>query len=170
MTLEERIASILAYDPETGEFTWKVTIHSHAVKGQKAGSQPARGAKRIQIDRKVLLCTRLAFLLHTGKWPDGVVILADKDDTNLRFNNLIDTTKSARMRRQDKPHKRTKSGLIGAHFHKKSGKWAARISWKTVKKKHIGLFDTPEEASAAYWARRNQLQQENDNERHTASD
>jgi hypothetical protein len=42
-----------------------------------------------------------------------------------------------------------KSGYKGVSFDKKAGKWSARIKFN-MKKFHIGFYDTPESASAAY--------------------
>lgn len=42
-----------------------------------------------------------------------------------------------------------KSGFKGVSWHKQSGKWRASIG-VNGKRKHIGLFDTPEAAHASY--------------------
>jgi len=47
------------------------------------------------------------------------------------------------------PIKTNTSGLVGAHFAKKQGKWISQIS---ISRKHhwLGTFDTKEEAAEAY--------------------
>lgn len=44
---------------------------------------------------------------------------------------------------------RNTSGYKGVYWHRSANKWAARIS-KNYKQKHLGLFNTPEEAHRAY--------------------
>lgn len=48
-----------------------------------------------------------------------------------------------------KPFANNVSGFRGVYFHKPSAKWRARIC-KNGSNKHLGLFDTAEEASIAY--------------------
>lgn len=68
--------------------------------------------------------------------------------------NLRDVNHSVNMRNQNIPHKRkhTNSGYIGVSYHKASGKWSATLNYKNVAKKHIGIYDTPEEAYGYYFA------------------
>jgi len=42
-----------------------------------------------------------------------------------------------------------KSGYVGVYYHSAAGKWAACIT-RNGKAKHLGLFETPEQASSAY--------------------
>jgi hypothetical protein len=42
------------------------------------------------------------------------------------------------------------SGFKGVHYHVQHGKWVAKISIGQSEQKHLGYFDTPEEAAAAY--------------------
>jgi hypothetical protein len=57
---------------------------------------------------------------------------------------------SGNMQNQCKARKDNKStGLLGATFHKASGKYNAQI-FVQGKNKHLGLFDTAEEAHTSY--------------------
>lgn len=49
-----------------------------------------------------------------------------------------------------------RAGLLGAAFHKASGKFRARIGLPDGKQKHIGLFATAQEAHEAYVAAKRQ--------------
>lgn len=66
---------------------------------------------------------------------------------NRRANLRLATRSQNNMNR--KKSSRNKSGFKGVSLHKQNGKWVARIG-KDGKYKHLGLFNTPEEAYAAY--------------------
>jgi hypothetical protein len=51
------------------------------------------------------------------------------------------------MQNQRSP--RGKNPYLGVSFHRASGKWAAQLS-VAGRNTHLGLFDTPEQAQAAY--------------------
>ena len=53
--------------------------------------------------------------------------------------------------RSERRHSNNKSGFRGVSFHNQSGKWRATI-YINRKQKHLGLFDSPEEAHAVYVA------------------
>lgn len=146
----ERLREVLHYDIETGVFTWLKTISSHAVTGKSAGSKKARGQIAIQIDGEMYTANRLAVFWVTGTWPDGVVIPRDGNIENRSFGNLVVASKSARMQRQSKPHKRSTSGILGVTFHKQSGKWAVQLVKKGVRKRHYGLFASKDQAGEQY--------------------
>lgn len=103
LTFEE-VSRAISYDPETGKFVWLVS----PAKNIKAGSD-AGCAKGIRINKKTGEPTRytyvrfrnfetpagrLAWLLHYGEWPQGNVLFADGDPSNLRIANLTEGTTS----------------------------------------------------------------------------
>lgn len=65
-----------------------------------------------------------------------------------RIENLRDATQSNNLCNKRMQSNNT-SGYKGVGWHKAAGRWVARI---TIRKQHthLGLFDTPEEAYAAY--------------------
>ncbi|WP_181885627.1 AP2 domain-containing protein [Trinickia dinghuensis] len=43
-----------------------------------------------------------------------------------------------------------RSGFVGVHFHKRTGKWTAQVTLVDSKRAHVpGLYQTPEAANAA---------------------
>lgn len=94
----EEIDQRIAYDPETGRLTWKVTPNRRMKAGDEAGSLKGvrtntRTGKTnryryVRFDGWETPATRVAWLLQTGKWPEGSVILKDGDPGNLRWDNL----------------------------------------------------------------------------------
>jgi hypothetical protein len=87
----------IAYNPATGEFTWKLDASKNVKKGTAAGTlKSSRHRSTGQIksylyiryrDRE-MVGSRIAWLLHYGVWPDRSVMFADKDTTNLKIENL----------------------------------------------------------------------------------
>lgn len=72
----------------------------------------------------------------------------DGNGLNNRRANLRAATRPQNQFNSRRPINNT-SGHKGVSFHKDSGKWQANIGVNR-RKKYLGLFDTPEEAAAAY--------------------
>jgi hypothetical protein len=81
--------------------------------------------------------------------PDGLEVdHIDGDGLNNRRCNLRLATRSQNMRNQ-RLNSRNTSGFKGVSWDKRDKKWLAYI--KVYRKKiHLGSFDTPEDAHAAY--------------------
>lgn len=81
--------------------------------------------------------------------PQGLEVdHINSDGLNNRLENLRVVTKEQNQRNQRASYKNA-CGLKGVSWHKVTQKWQSQI---TVDRKnfHLGLFDTPEEAHAAY--------------------
>lgn len=85
-----------------------------------------------------------------------VVDHIDGDTTNNCRHNLRAVTRTENNQNVRVAKRTSKSGLLGANWHKRSKRWRAqlRLNGATV---HIGYFDTAEEAHAAYIARKRVL-------------
>jgi len=113
----------------------------------------ARGYPRVvlykqgfgQRTRSVHILVAAAFI---GPRPEGLdVDHRDRDRMNNRVGNLRYTTRSGNG--HNKPGR-------GYTFDKRSGRWKAQIM-NGRKHLHLGRFDTPEEARAAYVAAKQKL-------------
>lgn len=142
----ERLRELLDYDPDTGLFTWRVRTSKCVTVGAIAGCLD-KGYLRIQIDRRLHLAHRLAWLYITGDWPPAQIdhINGIRDDN--RIANLRAATRAENMHNRRKPHSNTTSGYLGVSRYR--GKFMAQIKLDG-KSKFLGLFDTPEEAHAVY--------------------
>lgn len=145
MLTVERLKELLAYDPETGKFTRANTTGGRAV-GTEAGTTDVYGHRTINVDGKKYRTARLAFFYMTGEWPKGDAdhINGVRDDD--RWSNLRDATRT-----QNLANMRGKgaSGIKGASWVTAKAKWKAQIRIDG-KNKHLGYFDDPQDASAAY--------------------
>jgi hypothetical protein len=97
---------------------------------------------------------RLAFLYVTGSWPSGFVDHINGNPLDNRFCNLRDVPKAINCQNLRRALSNNKCGLLGAS--PRHGKWAATIMSKGVRI-HIGTFNTPEEAHAAYVSKKREL-------------
>jgi hypothetical protein len=102
----EEMSGIIHYNPETGDFTRKVTTSSRALAGQKAGvwQRMQNGKDYFSVTHKgrKIAGAQLAWLLHYGEWPDRSVFYIDEDPKNLRISNLkMADYKAERVLRED---------------------------------------------------------------------
>jgi hypothetical protein len=146
---QSRLRELLDYNPETGVFTWKVSTSNRIRAGQKAGATGQSGYQSIQIDRKLYLLHRLAWLYQTGSWPQKYIDHKDGDKTNNKYANLRDVTHSQNLQNQ-----KIRFSFSGTFPH--GPKYRAKITVdKTV---HLlGTFPTVEEAHAAYLTAKHQF-------------
>ena len=145
MLTYKRAKTLLAYDPNTGNFRWRIKPSPWIEAGELAGGL-GDGYRVIGVDGRVYKAARLAVLLMTGRWPRHQVdhIRRVRDDD--RWQNLREATHSQNA--MNKTNARSYA-LRGASFHKPLGRWRAQIEQRGVKR-HLGYFDTAAAAHAAY--------------------
>lgn len=146
MLTAERLHQLLAYDPETGVFTWLVAKNRRIKIGAVAGHLRDGAYRQIKIDGRRYEAHRLAFLYMTGAWPKGQVNHINSDKVDNRFVNLREAT-----RPQNKANRRSAGGFKGVYWHKRDRRWQVLITVAGTRR-HLGYFDTAEAAHAAYCA------------------
>lgn len=142
----ERLREVLGYDPETGLFRWRVRTSNVKV-GDVAGCMRKDGYLIISINGRLHQAHRLAWLYVNGEWPPAEI---DHIDGRRDFNaiaNLREATHAENMHNRRKPQANNTTGYLGVSRY--CGKFRALITLDR-KLKHLGYFDTPEEAHAAY--------------------
>jgi hypothetical protein len=85
----------------------------------------------------------------TGEWPVSDVDHINGDPMDNSWRNLRQVSEHENLQNQRRPHSCNRCGLLGVS--KKPYGWQARIRIDG-KSKHLGTFDTPEKAHAAYVA------------------
>ncbi|MDN8047581.1 HNH endonuclease [Burkholderia multivorans] len=144
----ERLRELLAYDPVTGKFTWRMRPSNRVHVGDEAGHVGGNGYVQIRVDGAMYQAHRLAWLYVTGRWPVRFLDHRDLDRSNNRFVNLReanDEQNAANSPRRRHGH----VGLKGVGYHRSTGRYRARIR-RGNREYHLGLFDTPEAAHRAY--------------------
>jgi len=144
------LRKILKYDPETGIFTWYIRKNGRRPPTYNvvAGTSDADAYIIIYIDGVPYLAARLAWLYMTGKWPDGEIDHIEKPVSNNAWANLREATHQQNCHNLIKAINNT-SGFKGVSWHKQTRRWRAKCVYNG-QSYWLGLFDTPEEAHAAY--------------------
>ena len=138
---EPLLEDVFTYHPDTGLFKW-VEPTGCQQKGwfDQNTSFAHNGYCRIFYKGKNIKAHRLAWYLMTGSFPKDQIDHINGIKTDNRFLNLREVT--------NKQNAQNRTGK-GAYFMKKTKKWCAciRVDYKN---KHLGSFNTEEEAVKAY--------------------
>jgi hypothetical protein len=150
--LLETLDRYLHYDPETGLFTWKVAASSRRAAGSMAGTLHTGGYWTIRVRGCRGFAHRIAWAMHYREDPEHMEVdhincnRLDNRIINLRLVDRVDN-----QRNRAGANKNSRSGLRGVYYHARTNKWRAQLGYD-YRSTHLGLFDTPEEAHAAFLA------------------
>jgi len=135
------------FDYRDGKLYWRVSLGSRII-GQEAGCLRPTGYFVVRYDYKLKLLHRVIWAYHYGEIEEGVLVdhinrdPLDNRVENLRLCNQRQNSGNAKVKSNNK------LGVKGVHLHK-NGRFVAGIH-KQGKSYYLGLFDTAEEAHAAY--------------------
>jgi hypothetical protein len=165
MISQARLKEIVEYNPETGDFI--IRDHQnppnvkfktpHRKSGYKLQCKSKHNGKYYfvgRFDGRLYRLHRIAFLYMTGLMPK-IIDHIDGNGLNNKWSNLRSCSQSENMRNQ-KLSKLSKYGFKGVSLSKEKKKYRANIVLN-YKQKHLGYFNTPEEAYAAYCAAAKEL-------------
>lgn len=151
----DRLREVLHYNLQTGTFTRiKGGSGKGASRGSIAGYDHGQGYIRISVDGEAYRAHRLAFLCVTGKWPAHEVDHINGIRSDNRWENLRELTGGENTHNQRKPHRNGSTGFLGVRAFE--GKYRAAIGVNGARI-HLGTFDTPQLAHAAYVAAKREL-------------
>lgn len=143
----ELVRKLLNYDPETGFLTWKVDRNNGTRPGDRAGGLHVKaGYRNITIMNISWREHRIIWLWMKGEWPNHLLDHIDGNRVNNRWSNLRFATPLENSRNAGLPKDNT-SGYRGVVQSR--GRWKAQIKFNG-RSKHLGVFDTKEEAALAY--------------------
>lgn len=142
--------NVFKYEPLTGYLVNRYSRNYNSKAGAVSGSVNAcDGYVVVGFHRKLYKAHRVIWEMVNGHIPDGMEIdHINGVRSDNRLVNLRLVTDSGNMRNK-KRHSNNTSGYAGVSWHKKSGKYSARI-WGCGVRKNLGLFNTAEEAHQAY--------------------
>lgn len=144
---QEELKEVLHLNQD-GTLVWRVSRGGKTKAGDIAGCNETKGYWCIRYKRIAYKAHRLVWLYVYGKFPNGQIDHIDGNKSNNRVENLRECSQSENQRnvllRQDNT-----SGFKCVSKDKKTGKWKVRAQIEG-KRKFLGYFNTPEEASDAY--------------------
>lgn len=144
MTAEEA-RQLFSYNPETGDLTWRVS-RSGVRPDRLTGRTRRNGYAFVFVSGKFYLAHRVAWAVHTGSWPTTNVDHINGIKCDNRWCNLRLATKSQNGMNRGVQSNNT-SGFKGVSRNR--NRWSASIHI-AGRKRHLGTYDTPEEAYAVY--------------------
>lgn len=146
----EDLRKLIAYDPETGALTWKARGNKRQdtmVAGKPALNSLCRGYRVGTILRTPMKAHRAAWAIHYGEWPEGQIDHINGNKSDNRIENLRDVDNATNGKNQRRrPNNKTGEQCI--NWFARDKKWWVKIT-VDGKQKHIGYFDTMEDAIAA---------------------
>lgn len=144
---KEEAEAVLSYSPLLGTFSYR--------KGPRAGllitARSAQGYVLVRVGGVSQLAHRMAWLLEKGEMPPGPIdhINGDRSDNRISNLRLADVTLNNQNRCAPQRDNKTSKFLGVCGWTRLPGKFRAQI--KVMGKKiHLGMFDSEEEAAAAY--------------------
>lgn len=151
-----RVRELFDYDSTTGTFTRRTTTWNNRWKaGQVAGCRCTfTNYVLVCIDGRLYRAHRLAWLYVYGVWPPAPheIDHIDMVRHNNAISNLRLVDRSGNNQNRGAAQSNNKSGFLGVHKRKTTGKWTAKICIDGKETTLGTSFPTPEQAHAAYLA------------------
>lgn len=142
----ERLREVLAYNSDTGEFTWKQRQRGRKTNGI-VGSITRFGYHKIKIDYKEYRSNRLAWFYVHGEWPTFYVDHINGIKTDNRISNLRDVPQTINAQNRRKASVRSESGVIGAMRVPEGFRAKIVVNGEIIS---LGTYKTAEEAHSVY--------------------
>jgi len=143
------LKELLWYDKETGIFRWRKERKYGLIKPWTKAGWTDKGYTRIQIGSTGYLAHRLAWLYEFGVWPSKDIDHVNGDRSDNRLCNLRDVSRKINTQNRRTSPINNSCGFLGVSSHKNTGKFVSGI-YIQGKRKHLGVFDTAEQAHEAY--------------------
>lgn len=160
METAEQIASLIAYEPNTGILTWRYrSLASFSGNERECRRWNARHAGKNAISclsstghltgtisKKHYKAHRVAWAIYYGEWPDADIDHQNGDPADNRISNLRLASKA-----QNAQNKGKKSNALSSFkgVSKIGGKWKSAIN-SDKQRTYIGIFDDELTAAVAY--------------------
>lgn len=142
----ERLRELLSYNPETGEFHWRVRVKGVKPYSIAGTISKAIGYRMIGIAGQTLYAHRLAWLYTYGVWPKNQIDHWNGNRTDNRLINLREATSG--QNKQNREGAWSATGHRGVYRAKRLGYYRAVIGFNGDYL-HLGQFQSIEEAIAA---------------------
>ena len=149
----QEVRDLFNYDSETGLMTRKLKRGKCFV-GDAVGSADMHGYLTVRVGVRSYKVHRIIWLHAYGHWPSGDVDHINGERSDNRLSNLRDVCRASNLQNQRKAKNNKSTGVLGVYPDK--ARFCAKISINN-KSKHLGMFDTVEDAHAAYVAAKREM-------------
>lgn len=148
MISQAYIKEHLYYDPTTGTFEWLIPKDGRQ---KHAGSKTPNYYTRICINGRSYKAHRLAWIYMHGDVLDAESYIdhINTDKADNRIDNLRIATKAQNMRNCGRRADNT-SGYKNVSWSIDKQKWRSWVSTQEKRYRHLGYFNTPQEAYAVW--------------------
>ena len=143
---QSRLKELLNYNPNTGNFVWRISLSSRSTIGSIAGTY-RHGYRVIRINNRNYYVHRLVWLYTHGQFPKNQIDHINRIRDDNRIDNLREVT-NAQNHQNRGLSPQNKSGVCGVTWHKQDKKWRAYIKLKG-KSIHLGQYDNIKDAIVA---------------------
>jgi hypothetical protein len=143
----QRLREALSFDPETGEFRWRVTAGRRKA-GALAGHVKSNGYRYVGFEGREYLAHRLAWAYQFGNQPPPEIDHANRGRDRNAIGNLRPATRVGNNGNSGILRSNT-SGYRGVSWDRRRARWEAYI-WRGNRKAHLGYFDDAKRAARAY--------------------
>ena len=139
----------IGYDPETGKF-FRIDDWGSRKAGAEPGSMSKCGYLQIGVCGRTHTAQRLAWLLHYGEWPEGVIDHINRDKLDNRIANLrcVKRTYNAHNTGPRLNNKTGQAGVCKKQNKRRTPAWEASIKFGGIYY-YLGIYPTLEEAIIA---------------------
>ena len=148
----EEVRNLFAYDPDEGLLRWRNAAgrYGRIPAGTVAGRIHEEGYRYVTIYGRHYRASRIIWLWMTEKWPEHQVDHEDRNPGNDKWDNLRRATGS-QNKANCRKYRNKSCDLKGVQAVQKRRSIRYRaIATKNGQRVHLGYFDTPELAHAAY--------------------
>jgi len=151
---QELLRKLFDYNPETGELSRLVTRGSRGPKGAVVGCLNVHGYLVTRLNGKLYQNQRLIWMWVHGHWPLGVMDHINHVTTDNRLANLRDVPQAINAQNRAGPQKDNQCGYLGVIRRGNSFRARVKLNRKMI---YVGTYATPEEAHAAYVAKKREV-------------
>jgi hypothetical protein len=162
------LRQLLRYEPDTGKLFWLPRSQgmfptlpewkrwNARYAGVEAFATLQSNGYRIgHIQGRKYYAHRVIWALAHGRWPTSQIDHVNCVMDDNRLTNLREASGAQNQRNKGRMANNT-SGFKGVSWNARDKKWQALIATEG-RNRHVGYFDTPEEAHAAYCAAAKQM-------------
>ena len=147
----DQLRELLTYDPENGELRWKPRAGQNAWNAKYAhttalSTKHSEGYLIGKVTGRRVYAHRVAFAIHHGRWPAGLIDHINGDRTDNSATNLreVDPSENAKNRRAELKQ----SGHAGIWWIEGAQRWRV-VHRKDKRRYNIGSYATLDEAIRA---------------------